>query len=554
MLKQVSGYLGNSLLKRKNTQHQFTQEQVQEYVKCANDPIYFILNYVKIVHVDRGLVPFELYDFQKDLINSLHDNRFSIVKTARQCGKSTVSIAYLLHYILFNDNKTVGILANKAATSRELLGRLQLAYEKLPNWLQQGVTSWNKGDIELENGSKIIAAATSGSAVRGMSFSCVTADTKITICDDYGRIFYDDIVNADSSKYKYNKEYIDRESKMKYKHNFVYKTINQVNGKEYIGVHCTNDIDDGYLGSGKILKKAIEKYGVDNFKREIIENFDTREEAFDLEYKLVDKEYTLRDDTYNLVLGGNINPISYGKNNPFYGRSHSEDTKTKISKANKNRKWTEKERNNRPDMSTIEKTTRKSLTIDGIYYRSVSHCYRETGLTDMELKRILLKDGNGFTDHHLQSKHKEDMAKYDQYLAESKIISNRRKSESAKGQHHHWQDKINKNPEKIRKTAEKHRGMKRSPEACENMRLAANPSYGKDNGNFKGYWITPEGKFDSLSKANDAIDYIKSTAIYGYCKNSDKKITNHHQSLIKEFGHEIIGKTFNDIGFGFQDA
>jgi hypothetical protein len=202
--KNRTGYLGNSLLKRKNTKHQFTKEQVTEYLKCSNDPIYFITEYVKIVHVDKGLVPFKLYDYQKDLVNSLHDNRFSIIKTARQCGKSTVSIAYLLHYILFNDNKTVGILANKAATSRELLGRLQLAYEKLPKWLQQGVSSWNKGDIELENGSKIIAAATSGSAVRGMSFSAIFLDefafVQSGIAEDFFRSVYPTISSGKETK------------------------------------------------------------------------------------------------------------------------------------------------------------------------------------------------------------------------------------------------------------------------------------------------------------------------------------------------------------------
>ena len=94
----------------------------------------------------------------------------------RQTGKSTTSVSYLLHYAVFNDNTNIGILANKAATARDLLGRLQTAYENLPKWMQQGIISWNKGSLELENGSKILAASTSASAVRGMSFNILFLD------------------------------------------------------------------------------------------------------------------------------------------------------------------------------------------------------------------------------------------------------------------------------------------------------------------------------------------------------------------------------------------
>ena len=85
-------------------------------------------------------------------------------------------VAYLLHYAIFNDSVNIGILANKASTARELLGRLQLAYENLPKWMQHGVLVWNKGSLELENGSKIMAASTSASAVRGMSFNILFLD------------------------------------------------------------------------------------------------------------------------------------------------------------------------------------------------------------------------------------------------------------------------------------------------------------------------------------------------------------------------------------------
>ena len=169
-------YLGNPLLKKANVAQEFTKEQILEFVACREDPVYFAKNHVKIVSLDEGLVQFSPYDFQEKLINNFHENRFNICKMPRQTGKSTTSVAYLLHYAVFNDNVNIGILANKAATARDLLGRLQTAYENLPKWMQQGVLSWNKGSLELENGSKILAASTSASAVRGMSFNILFLD------------------------------------------------------------------------------------------------------------------------------------------------------------------------------------------------------------------------------------------------------------------------------------------------------------------------------------------------------------------------------------------
>ena len=169
-------YLGNPLLKKANVAQEFTKEQILEFVACREDPVYFAKNHVKIVSLDEGLVQFSPYDFQEKLIHNFHNNRFNICKMPRQTGKSTTSVAYLLHYAVFNDNVNIGILANKAATARDLLGRLQTAYENLPKWMQQGVLSWNKGSLELENGSKILAASTSASAVRGMSFNILFLD------------------------------------------------------------------------------------------------------------------------------------------------------------------------------------------------------------------------------------------------------------------------------------------------------------------------------------------------------------------------------------------
>ncbi len=169
-------YLGNPLLKKANVAQEFTKEQILEFMACKHDPVYFAKQHVKIVSLDEGLVPFKPYDFQEKLINNFHQHRFNICKMPRQTGKSTTSVSYLLHYAVFNDNVNIGILANKAATARDLLGRLQTAYENLPKWMQQGIISWNKGSLELENGSKILAASTSASAVRGMSFNILFLD------------------------------------------------------------------------------------------------------------------------------------------------------------------------------------------------------------------------------------------------------------------------------------------------------------------------------------------------------------------------------------------
>jgi len=169
-------YLGNPNLKKANTQIEFTQENIEEYLKCKDDPVYFAQNYVKIVTLDHGLQPFKTYDFQEKLINNFYKNRFNICKMPRQTGKSTTVISFLLHHVVFNDSVNIGILANKASTARELLSRLQVAYENLPKWMQQGILSWNKGSLELENGSKILAASTSASAVRGMSFNILFLD------------------------------------------------------------------------------------------------------------------------------------------------------------------------------------------------------------------------------------------------------------------------------------------------------------------------------------------------------------------------------------------
>jgi len=197
-------YLGNPNLKKSNTQIEYTEDQVEQMIKCQSDPVYFAKKYVKIVNVDEGLVPFEMWPFQEKLINRFHENRFNICMMPRQTGKSTTSVSYLLHYAVFNNNVNIGILANKASTARDLLGRLQTAYENLPKWMQQGILAWNKGSLELENGSKILAASTSAAAVRGMSFNIIFLDefafVPNHIADDFFSSVYPTISSGKSTK------------------------------------------------------------------------------------------------------------------------------------------------------------------------------------------------------------------------------------------------------------------------------------------------------------------------------------------------------------------
>ena len=170
------GYNGNVNLKRKGTPIEFSNDMISEYLKCAADPIYFAEKYIQIVHVDHGLISIKMYDYQKEIAIAITDNRRVTVNTSRQAGKTTTAVAIILHYVLFNDYKTVALLANKGDAAREILDRIKIAYEAMPKWLQQGVIEWNKGSVEFENGCKIIAGATSSSAIRGKSISFLYID------------------------------------------------------------------------------------------------------------------------------------------------------------------------------------------------------------------------------------------------------------------------------------------------------------------------------------------------------------------------------------------
>ena len=203
-MSQVDHYLGNPLLKKSNVPVEWTKDQILEYQKCMKDPLYFISNYIRIVSLDEGLVPFKMFPFQKEMVGTVHNNRFTICKMPRQSGKSTTLVSYILYYVLFNSNMNVAILANKASTARDILSRLQLAYENLPKWLQQGVMSWNKGSLDLENGSRVVASSTSSSAVRGGSYNMIFLDefafVPNTVAEDFFSSVYPTISSGKSTK------------------------------------------------------------------------------------------------------------------------------------------------------------------------------------------------------------------------------------------------------------------------------------------------------------------------------------------------------------------
>ena len=201
---EIKSYLSNPRLKREGQQVSLSQQQVEEYIRCANNPVYFIEHYMKVVTLDKGLVQISLYDYQKDIIDSCHNERKVVMKMTRQSGKTTTTVGYILWYILFNEMKTCALLANKERTAREILSRLKLAYENLPIWMQQGVVEWNKSSIDLENGSKVVAASTSSSAIRGTTINLLYLDefafVPNNIADEFFSAVYPTISSGTTSK------------------------------------------------------------------------------------------------------------------------------------------------------------------------------------------------------------------------------------------------------------------------------------------------------------------------------------------------------------------
>lgn len=199
-----TSYLGNPKLKAEGVSQQFTLQQLTEYQKCSEDPIYFIKHYVKIVNVDRGEIPFNLYDFQEKMVLKFVHNRFNIVKCPRQVGKSITTCAFLLWTILFKEQQNIAILANKYKTAQKLLSDLKKSYMGIPKWMQQGVIEWNKGNIELENGCKIMASSTASDAIRGNAFNLIFLDefafVPAHIADDFFKSVYPTISSGETTK------------------------------------------------------------------------------------------------------------------------------------------------------------------------------------------------------------------------------------------------------------------------------------------------------------------------------------------------------------------
>lgn len=203
-MSQDTSYKSNPLLKQRGVSIDYTKEQFAELIKCSADPEYFLETYINIISLDDGIIPFRPYGFQRNLVDSFHNNRFTICKLPRQCGKSTTVSAYLIHQAIFRDNINIAILANKRETAYELMSKLQTSYENLPKWMQQGVLGWNKGSIELENGSRIVASSTSSSAVRGFSYNIVMLDefafVPTNVADEFFASVYPTITSGKSTK------------------------------------------------------------------------------------------------------------------------------------------------------------------------------------------------------------------------------------------------------------------------------------------------------------------------------------------------------------------
>jgi hypothetical protein len=190
-MQNKNSYNGNRSLKQIGYEIEYTVDQIKEILKCKDDPIYFIKTYCKIISLDsEQLIPFELYPYQERFIQTLQDSRRVISMQPRQMGKSQTVAAYVLWYTLFNNNKTVAILAHKSDAAMEILSRYQLMYENVPIWMQQGIKTWNKGDVDLENGSSVFTAATSSAGIRGKSVNLLYVDEAAIIPNNIADQFF----------------------------------------------------------------------------------------------------------------------------------------------------------------------------------------------------------------------------------------------------------------------------------------------------------------------------------------------------------------------------
>ncbi len=428
MLSKKKGYLGNPNLKAVGEQQDFTQEQVEEYIKCRDDLVYFVTKYMRIINVDRGLIPFDLYDYQIKLIKTIEGERFVVVKFPRQSGKSSTLCAYALHYILFNSNVTIGILANKETTAKEILGRIKKAYELLPKWLQQGVQEWNKKSVELENGSKVVAAATSASSIRGLSMNCVTGDTQVTIRENgiVKTVPIESLIDIGMQTRPISPT---RECGFNPIHNKYYRIYNELMKKgklresdsSIVGYYELHHVIPRSLGGTDDPENLVSLTAREHFlaHRLLMKFLHGKEKA-----KMVfacHRMITGHQKKYLKLTSRQYEALrlEYSKSCSllYTGRTHSDETKQKISDAHKGRSLS-------PE--TIDK----------------------------------IKNSHYHQNHPRGYKQSEEFCKN---------LSEKLKGRTKSKEH---VDKINKNPDKIRKMAEKHRGMIRGPEARANMSAA----------------------------------------------------------------------------------
>jgi hypothetical protein len=186
----------NVLVKKPHQTESFTKDQIQEFIKCA-DPIsgpeYFMSNYFYIQHPTKGRMLYEPFEYQKRLIHSYHMYRYSISLMPRQTGKSTSAAGYLLWYAMFVPDSTILIAAHKYTGSQEIMQRIRYAYESVPDHIRAGATSYNKGSIDFDNGSRIVSATTTENTGRGMSISLLYADEFAFVRPTIGREFWTSI-------------------------------------------------------------------------------------------------------------------------------------------------------------------------------------------------------------------------------------------------------------------------------------------------------------------------------------------------------------------------
>lgn len=328
---------------------------------------------------------------------------------------------------------------------------------------------------------------------------------------------------------------------------YVYQTTNKINGKIYVGVHRSDNIEkDNYLGSGKIFLKALEKYGKENFERVILFEFDTAKEAYEKEREIINEEFIDRDDTYNTAPGGHGGVLT--KENPFKGKHHSEETKRILSEKSSNKRHTEEIKQQisetlKERFSEMTEEERKDYfgrpgEQNGFYEKTHSE----------ETRKIISEKNTGRIATEEERRKMSEAGKGRPKTEEFKKLM----SEKMTGRECPWVQETNRNPEKIRKTAEKHRGMKRSDEAKENMSKAMKGKLtGSKNGCYIGLWHTPYGTFDSLEKAANATGNGM-VCVRERCMKNERKITRFSILKDSKLTEEDFGKTWKELGWWLE--